>query len=1810
MDFCLESLEQIRNRLLDLTARNRLLNFKHGRGGYIRVIDELPDQLCDLLFLEEELEFLSIPEPSRDQLIEEDYIELDSETGQERRIKKDPTAKEWAKKLDFETSFELPSPINTKEPDKHQDRAIQSLLFPYEMESQLRSLRNKAETAIEETGANILYLSFGFLEWYESHDSDQSRLAPLFLVPVKLNRGKLNKEIGTYIYTLSYTGEDILPNLSFREKLKLDFGLALPDVDGSVQPEAYFLEIQKLIKTNQPRWKLHRYCTLALLNFGKLLMYLDLDPERWPEGDGNIVNHPTVQQFFSSETKQSDSVYFPEEYEIDSITDIHEKYPLIDDADSSQHSALIDAINGKNMVIEGPPGTGKSQTITNLIAAALAQNKKVLFVAEKLAALQVVKHRLDKAGLGDFCLELHSHKTQKSSVLQNINTRLINQNNYKSPRTINAEISRYEQLKDELWNYTNLINQPWKQTGKSIHDILMIATRYRQQLGSIDTIELHPTGLDGDLLTVEAQKQLMDDIDIYGQAYLKVSSQFEKGTELQSHPWAGVNNLDLQMFDSQQICVMLFGWNTSLKDLQDSLLLFCEYLEIYEKSVDQIDSIKNLLLDLSSFKEPSGNELFEIIPNMQGDNFKSLSEHIECFKSIQRLYILLTPHVVSNDVLKGLDQVEELTKAQNNFSLLGIGEESSLNQLAKYIYQINNLAEKLTLLDRTIQEIKNHFGEAFEQHISISETGISEFNMLVQFACELDSTLWKKRNSLFDEDELDVITPQLKSYLKQLKPLDEKLKKYFLLESIPFTGMLKVTQKTLDDGGFFSWLSPTWRKARKQIMALSANPKVKYKKLEEYLNDLVLYSEIKTKLEAEKKFKLLLGDHFCGIQTPIDEIEALRAWYKSIRQYYGIGFGPKVKMGQEIIDMPIAVKKGIQSLVDQGLTTQTNDILEELLFIQKAFKGFLQLQEKHKLLLGSESAIIYLQSKLEECLAPCQKIFKNEELHLHDMAKLVSELQNLKVLSLKWKSDDTNQRLCNGLLNLRIGSNQENQQVLLKAETTLKLAEIVANLKTVELKESIYKKTSDELFYKLVDYSKILQSKFDSTIEPYQTFANRTQLNHQEWMHGNEEKISNLLKRNELALNNQDWLANWLDFARTRYKIKEKGFSGLIKAIETKQLDITEIEAGFHLAIFDFIAREIFEHLPELAKFSGSRQKTIQEQFCQYDEKLKLLQQQKIAWKTAQNEIPAGSRGGKVNSYSELALLQHECGKKKRHIPIRQLVKRSGQALLKLKPCFMMGPLSAAQYLAPGEIVFDLIVMDEASQMKPEEALGVIARGKQIVIVGDPKQLPPTSFFDRAVDDESDDNTAIEESESILDAALPMFLARRLRWHYRSQHESLIAFSNHSFYNNDLVVFPSPHSDSSDYGVKYTPVRRGRFVAQCNIEEAQIIAESVAKHLKHRPHESLGVVAMNAKQREQIERAIESLSKEQPEVQEAMENNRENDEPLFVKNLENVQGDERDVIFISCTYGSSEVGGRVMQRFGPINSATGWRRLNVLFTRSKKRMHIFSSMGTDDILVSERSSRGVKAFKDFLAYAETGYLHQPEHTGRAPDSDFEIAVSNSLRDAGFETEPQVGVAGFYIDLAVIDPGKPGRFLMGIECDGATYHSAKSARDRDHLRQSVLERLGWRIHRIWSTDWFKNPQAEILPLIDLLNQLKTIAHQEIEEESESEVVQKIIHEHDEEDESIEPYLAEQVDLKTKLEHFNCHIICKQQPETPENKRLLRPAMMEALLEFIPETVWDFKELIPPFLREGTASNEGKYIEQVLEIIREYDTEVSQ
>ena len=512
---------------------------------------------------------------------------------------------------------------------------------------------------------------------------------------------------------------------------------------------------------------------------------------------------------------------------------------------------------------------------------------------------------------------------------------------------------------------------------------------------------------------------------------------------------------------------------------------------------------------------------------------------------------------------------------------------------------------------------------------------------------------------------------------------------------------------------------------------------------------------------------------------------------------------------------------------------------------------------------------------------------------------------------------------------------------------------------------------------------------------------------------------------------------------------------------------------GRHAVLLERALRE----RPELAEFDATAHEQVIARFRELDQLVFAYNRSRLALAHWQR-LPQHEAGG------QLGVLRREFEKKSRHLPVRQLMARAGNAVQAIKPVFMMSPLSVATFIPPGVLGFDLVVFDEASQVKPVDAFGALARGKQAVVVGDSRQLPPTSFFDALTQgEELDDEDLTADIESILGLFTAQSAPQRmLRWHYRSRHESLIAVSNHEFYENKLVIFPSPDHSRTAAGLVFhhlpdTAYDRGG--SRTNREEARIVAEAVMQHARALPNLTLGVAAFSNPQAEAILAEVERLRREDPTRESFFSAHPH--EPFFVKNLENVQGDERDVIYISVGYGRTAEG-YVAMNFGPLNADGGERRLNVLITRSRLRCEVFTNLTADDIDLNRTQARGVVSFKRFLKYAQTGIMDVPEATGRESGSPFEDAVADALHGAGYAIEGQVGSAGFFIDLAVVDPRKPGRYLLGIECDGASYHSARSARDRDRLRQQVLEGLGWRIHRIWSTDWFRNPERELKRVI--------------------------------------------------------------------------------------------------------------------------------
>jgi len=569
-------------------------------------------------------------------------------------------------------------------------------------------------------------------------------------------------------------------------------------------------------------------------------------------------------------------------------------------------------------------------------------------------------------------------------------------------------------------------------------------------------------------------------------------------------------------------------------------------------------------------------------------------------------------------------------------------------------------------------------------------------------------------------------------------------------------------------------------------------------------------------------------------------------------------------------------------------------------------------------------------------------------------------------------------------------------------------------------------------------------------------------------------------------------LTDWSHYANFSKDCQETFARHIYGILEEQDLPPEDLVPAFEGNYTDELLRKAFNEYPELSRFLGDTHEHKIRSFVDLDRKIIEMNRLRLIWKLYQTmpDIEA-----EASPNSELGRLRQQFDRKRGKMPIRQFVKTNSNLLQKINPCFMMGPLSVAQFLDPKTIKFDVIIFDEASQVKPEDALGALLRGNQAVVIGDSRQLPPTSFFDKMIDDDLegyDDSSSLpSQMESILNLCRISFPTKTLRWHYRSRHESLIALSNAEFYDNKLYVYPSPQHRSSDIGLQFVHLPGtvyGRGSSQTNPEEALAVAKAVFDHFTRFPDKSLGVGTFNIKQQQAIIDAVEDLRRKHPGMERFFHD--DNPENFFVKNLETIQGDERDVIFISVGFGK-DISGVLHKNFGPLNQEGGERRLNVLITRARERCVVFSNFTTHDLQVTGASPIGLRILKLFLEYAQSGNLPCPVITGGDSDSPFEDAVYDFLAANNFDVHKQIGCAGFRIDMAVVDPAKPGRYMLGIECDGAQYHSSKVARDRDRLRQQILEGLGWTIHRVWSTDWYRNSPDAKRKLLEAVERAKVL-----------------------------------------------------------------------------------------------------------------------
>ncbi len=1758
MSVAQQALEKIRRKLLDLTTRNNLLHYRPTAKS-IQIIDELPDTIYHHLMEGKSLELLPIPEPAYNA----DQEELPLAQGANGNKQKTQTSSI----SEINLSTELPVRKDTTS-SKHTDNRLQTLLTSRFLERRCKKISTESRLAIEETGSNLLYLALGFLEWYEDDSSSEPHKAPLILIPISIERTRLDPTTNCYKYVINYNNEDIEENLSLALKLDNDFNLILPQFDDEELPESFFQKMHSMVSL-KPRWRVAREAVIGMFSFSKIAMYRDLDPARWSV-KGEKFYHKNLLLLLGEGTPEAGGA---REYGEDDIADMEEKLkeaPIILDADSSQLAAIYDVIwKDRDLVIEGPPGTGKSQTIANIITAALARGKTVLFVAEKKAALDVVKSRLDNAGLGDFILELHSHKTRKSNLHGEIKKRLEGTYNY---------TDRSSTFFDELWYkreqliaYSDSVEKKIGLFGEAIHEIFWKVERFRSQIKAkfARIIIENPFNLSAEQINTRCQT-LAEMTQLRREIPADVIAA-----------WSGYDPTSILPGDEERVI-------DPLQKLSKSTSSFIEYLDGHVDSFPFLEKnlgyFKHLMeLDISVVDaRPGIDQAGLAVQFIRDANIATVQQLDKAINDYEHDVKAAEPFKQCNP--GPIEEVTGLEKTTAALVRLGHGSATpdQISEIYKDISEIQEVIKQLISPSSHINALFNVSPERFsdfERVVAIGEllkkapadltlyghpdhvTPLAHSNYDETHAAGVE--IAQSLNSLAAHFNLDLIPDRSEIYR-----LGQELGKYsdaiFPILSSNYRTIKRTVRQFLKDGTRFD---------RKALPAL-------LRKMSHVLKQA-------SELAQNPDYIKTLGPLYKGHRTQWERLGKIISWCRE----FGHAVGWETAARAFITDIAakreplltdcLRVEDGMRrlkrTLADVKITPAQDDrvrrVVDRLLVMDTSMKEFLLAYEGYEDM--RDVAIDQIQRFVSSYLTAA-----------NHKARIDSDPKYPAVCGKYFASIHTNTK---SLLNVA------GWVVALRKQGHFRDSELAWLLAgQFEEKIRLIKDLTAHSIRYVSDYDTCCKSMRETGILNEPLF----------WGEQDSATPLNIVDKIESCNSHSQYLQRLSDYCRTLLSLTEMGLSSIIDILHNNKLSYDDCVSAYQYYLYDSMAKELIRKDQRLSNFNRVQHDSTIKRFVQLDKELMEHGRKRVANIISTRPVPPGNKSGYVKDHSERALLEREVQKQRRHIPIRQLMKRAGVALQSLKPCFMMSPLSVAQYLEPGYLSFDLVVMDEASQIKPEDALGTIQRSKQVVVVGDPNQLPPTTFFDRVDGDMFDEEkTAIEETQSVLDICLTTFPKKRLIWHYRSDHPSLIAFSNKHFYDNDLIIFPSSNKQDScgvfSHFVEGATYQKGR-----NRKEAEAIVAAVTDHFRKGGRLSLGVAAMNREQADLIEDILERTMKENPWLEKKIKESEEEQEPVFIKNLENVQGDERDVIFVSTTYGPDQETGKVYQRFGPIGGDMGWRRMNVLFTRAKKRVDVFTSMKPADIIPSPGSSRGVHALKAYLEYASTGILadYGCIHDERPPDSDFEVSVAKILNAYGYKTAAQVGVAGFFIDIGVKHPER-NEFILGIECDGATYHSNRNVRDRDRLRQEILEKKGWTLHRIWSTDWYKNRESEVRRLLDRLVKIL---------DADKSVVRPVASRKDDAVKenryaSVAPLITQKVmetntsTLDEKLLNYKRMNILPQFPD--DSRGLLRKEMLEHFVKKRPTTREDFNAAVPMALRQHTDGKQMQFLDDILDIIEE-------
>ncbi|WP_052605245.1 DUF3320 domain-containing protein [Acidithrix ferrooxidans] len=1630
-----EQLVQWRNDLIDLSKRNGLLNFRHNKVSTFEILSPSWQIITERLGDGKALEFF-LPDLDESILSEEpETEELDSAFLENANRPNQNGLYLPIDELEIEriaisngklpTEFEL---MTNKEDNSSISRS-------------LSSLDRVSGQLFMDKGLWVLYLAVGLLNWVWPKDLASDRVvSPLILIPVTLQR-----ESPAESFKLRRTDGDSVLNPILAVKLEKDLGFAMPDFDPNSDTDfdTFFDELESMASGRG--WRVERRVVVSRFTFAKEAMYRDL-----VENEESIIEHEIIAAIAENSFEDSSGPVF----EPVSQEQLDEKAPpeqLVNilDADSSQLQCIVAARSGQSFIMDGPPGTGKSQTIANIIAELLYLGKTVLFVSEKAAALDVVYSRLKEAGLADYVLELHSHKATRKEVAMSLGAGL---DQFPKPAEgmPEIELKTLLQRRRELSAYADAMNMVRHPLGLTVYSAI----------GRISNI-------DGEKIPVAPQISTIDR-GLEAEEFARLIAIAESLSRNWKPVEDGANFLWRELGDVEKLIrrqPTLTGEINTAKEQLDLLESLweagseeCGFWT--KRSLSGARKLAELLEHLSAkpdYVNPDwlSNNDFDPVTVLLSQLRELSARYLETASQLSQAF----PDWESMDPAKN----DLFAAAASTIKVLDAGITLSDNQTSE-------------VLRRTLKVIEeNSGGFANWSEIStrlIEVLGVQDKDPSLSRALEIGQLYllsssphkpeanWLNRSSLRElQDIISLLRKSVAEYLELKTELDsvfsEKVIDLNLSTLVPrFTALYKGIGK----------LRSTYREDRKTLSTATKTGVVTEQAIALLPKALQLQQLASRIGQTELKNAQLLGTHyFQGVDTDFGQLdEALRTAERAISL-----------AGNSVDEYVLAQRIGYGTESDRTLHALATNLVENLSRLKEAVLA----SEFDLKTVTSSLSLMDLANRWSSVRHPLEELIEGfatvergaiAPVSLPVCQQALEQRAILEAITTSISRFDEEAKMCFGKYYSGASTDFGAIDSALRwAKTLVFITEGPLNAHQLRALLNCAL-PPDELAASIQNWSKSL----DQLCSYFQeTRAEGLR----EYFEDSFEDARELLDQLRASISE---ILIWNSFQNASITLKEAGLEPVVSFAVEQRVPSSEVVKVIERSILASWLEDVLANDQRFKYQHSSDRDEFVRNFRDLDRRVVTASASRVM-QACNNRRPKTNVGAP-------SLIRREAEKKNRHMPVRDLIAKTTPVTQAIKPCFMMSPLSVSQFL-PSERMFDVVIFDEASQVRPGDAVNCIYRGKQLIIAGDQKQLPPTSFFAGSGSDDSDvyEEGQLEDYESILDhckgsGALPSL---SLKWHYRSQHEDLISFSNYSFYDGRLITFPSSLVTGDDVGIELFRVNGiyRRSGARDNLIEADKVVERILFHARTNPSLSLGVVAFSEAQASAIDSRLEVARKNAPDLDEYFSSDRLRG--VFVKNLESVQGDERDVIIFSIGYGPDEHGKFTMD-FGPINKPGGQRRLNVAITRARRRIEIVSSIGAEDF--SDTPNEGVRHFRRYMDFTERGIqalamdLSSSEGDVESP---FEEEVIRVLRSHGHDVVPQVGTAGYRIDLGVRHPDKAGRFVLGIECDGAMYHSSKVARDRDRLRQQVLEGLGWRLYRIWGTSWYRDRENEIKRLLD-------------------------------------------------------------------------------------------------------------------------------